>query len=88
MAPMSTDAGMSADGAFPMAAMPAGRLSTPAPTMLFTRLNTSLGMVAVPLPTPASDSSAAPPAPVICTATFDASGTRLADCEGSGVFCR
>lgn len=29
---------------------PAGRLSTPAPTMLLTRLNISLGIVAVPPP--------------------------------------
>jgi hypothetical protein len=37
-----------AEGALPYAAMPAGKLSTPAPTMLFTRLNISLGMDAVP----------------------------------------
>ena len=37
-----------AEGALPYAAMPAGKLSTPAPTMLFTKLNISLGMDAVP----------------------------------------
>ena len=38
--------------------LPAGRLKTPAPTMLLMRLKTSFGMVAVP---PPCDFSAAPP---------------------------
>ena len=44
-----------AEGALPYAAMPAGKLSTPAPTMLFTRLNISLGMDAVPPPDDGDD---------------------------------
>mmetsp|Transcript_1559 Transcript_1559/g.2653 ORF Transcript_1559/g.2653 Transcript_1559/m.2653 type:complete len:103 (+) Transcript_1559:1313-1621(+) len=43
-------AGSTAEGAFPNAAIPAGRDSTPAPTIDLTRLKISLGMVAVPVP--------------------------------------
>jgi len=50
MSDMKSTAGYIAEGALPYAAMPAGRLSTPAPTMLFTKLNISLGMDAVPPP--------------------------------------
>lgn len=48
MAVMSVTAGMTADGALPNAAIPAGRERTPAPTIDFTRLNISLDIVAVP----------------------------------------
>ena len=41
-------AGTSAEGALPKAATPYGKLNTPAPTMLLTRLKTRLGMLAVP----------------------------------------
>jgi hypothetical protein len=50
---MSPIAGTTADGALPKAAMPLGKVNTPAPTMLLTKLKTSLGMVAVPVPAPA-----------------------------------
>ena len=43
-------AGYMAEGALPYAAIPAGKLSTPAPTILLTKLNTSLGIDAVPPP--------------------------------------
>ena len=43
-------AGKIADGAFPYTATPQGKLNTPAPTILFTKLNTSFGIVAVPVP--------------------------------------
>jgi len=42
---------MRAFGASPKAAIPAGRESTPAPTIHLTRLKTSFGIVAVPFPT-------------------------------------
>ena len=48
MVAMSTTAGRTAEGAFPKAAIPAGKPKTPAPTIFFTRLNTSCEMVAVP----------------------------------------
>lgn len=41
-------AGNKADGELPKAAIPAGKLSTPTPTMALTKLKTSLGIVAVP----------------------------------------
>jgi hypothetical protein len=44
---ISATAGKIAEGA-----IPAGKLNTPAPTILLTRLNTSLGIVAVPVPVP------------------------------------
>ena len=45
---------------------PAGRLKTPAPTIFFTKLKISLGMVAVPPPTsPPPDTLTAPEAAVI-----------------------
>jgi len=50
MVAISSMAGSTADRALPNAAMPAGRDRTPTPTIAFTRLNTSLGMVAVPPP--------------------------------------
>jgi len=45
---MSAVAGRIALGALPKAAIPAGKLKTPEPTILFTKLNISLGMDAVP----------------------------------------
>lgn len=45
---MRIDAGTTAEGALANAATPAGRESTPAPTMFLTRLKISLGIVAVP----------------------------------------
>lgn len=48
MSVMSAVAGITALGALPNAAIPAGKLSTPAPTIDFTRLKTSLGIEAVP----------------------------------------
>ena len=45
---MRTTAGSVADGAFPNAATPAGKLSTPAPTIPLTKLKTSFGIVAPP----------------------------------------
>lgn len=50
MSAMNAMAGYIAEGALPYAAIPAGKLSTPAPTIFFTRLNISLGMDAVPPP--------------------------------------
>lgn len=50
MVAMRMVAGRTADGALPKDAMPAGRESTPAPTIDFTRLNTWLDMVDVPSP--------------------------------------
>jgi len=50
MMPIRRVAGRIALGAFPYAAMPAGKLKTPAPTMDLTKLNISTGMDAVPLP--------------------------------------
>ena len=58
-------AGTSAEGALPKAATPYGKLNTPAPTMLLTRLKTRLGMLAVPplllLLLLSEDESLAPP---------------------------
>jgi len=48
MSAMRMDAGSTAEGALAKAAIPAGRESTPAPTMLLIRLKISLDMVAVP----------------------------------------
>ena len=42
------EAGIIAEGAFPKEAIPAGRLNTPAPTILFTKLNVRLAMDASP----------------------------------------
>ena len=50
MMAINTVAGSRAPGAFPKAAMPAGKLNTPAPMILLTKLKISLGMDAVPLP--------------------------------------
>jgi hypothetical protein len=47
--------------------VPAGKLSTPAPTILFTKLKISSGIVAVPSVLTASP----PPPPDISSATFD-----------------
>mmetsp|Transcript_57359 Transcript_57359/g.139940 ORF Transcript_57359/g.139940 Transcript_57359/m.139940 type:complete len:337 (+) Transcript_57359:680-1690(+) len=58
---MSTDAGIIADGALPNATTPAGKLSTPAPTILLIKLKTSLGIVAVPPPEVAPLPPAPPP---------------------------
>ena len=54
MAATNPTAGMAALGASPNAAIPAGSERTPTPTMPLTRLNTSLGIEAVPPPTAAS----------------------------------
>ncbi len=45
---MSATAGIIADGAFPNAAIPAGSDNTPAPTILFTRLNVRADIVPSP----------------------------------------
>jgi hypothetical protein len=45
---MNPIAGIIADGAFPYVAIPYGKLNTPAPTILLTKLNISLVIVAVP----------------------------------------
>ena len=42
--------------------VPAGKLKTPAPTIDLTRLNTSSGMVAVPVPLPSSELPSEPAA--------------------------
>jgi hypothetical protein len=54
-------AGTMAPGLLPKAAIPAGRLRTPTPTMALTRLKISLGMVAVP--PDVSDEADDPPFP-------------------------
>mmetsp|Transcript_30905 Transcript_30905/g.64502 ORF Transcript_30905/g.64502 Transcript_30905/m.64502 type:complete len:81 (-) Transcript_30905:282-524(-) len=48
MRAINKQAGSKARGALPKAATPAGNDKTPAPIMDLTKLNTSLGMVAVP----------------------------------------
>jgi len=48
MTAIRATAGRTAERADPNAAIPAGRERTPTPTIAFTRLNTSVGMVAVP----------------------------------------
>jgi len=53
MTVMRATAGTTADGALANAAMPAGSVNTPAPTIDLTKLNTSCEMVAVPSPTAA-----------------------------------
>jgi hypothetical protein len=50
MAAMISTDGPTADRLPENAAIPAGRLSTPTPTIALTKLNTSLGMLAVPVP--------------------------------------
>ena len=45
---MRPAAGMMAEGAFPNAETPAGKLRTPAPTILLTRLNMRADMVPSP----------------------------------------
>ena len=62
MLEMRYTAGITADGEFANAAIPDGRLSTPAPTMFFTRLNMRLCIVAVP---PLSGNS--PPLSILAT---------------------
>jgi len=50
MMAMRVTAGIIADGAFPKAAIPAGRPRIPAPTMLLTRLKVRFVMEALPPP--------------------------------------
>ena len=64
--------------------LPAGRLKTPAPTILLMRLKTSVGMVAVPPPCDLL-ASLAPPPRGISAAALAASFPRRVDDVAAGV---
>jgi hypothetical protein len=70
---MRKHAGISAEGAFPKAAIPAGRLSTPAPTMLLMRFTIDAVMEALP--------------PGFCVAFSSSDGKSAAAVEPRYTFC-
>lgn len=64
--------------------VPVGKLKTPAPTIDLTRLNTSSGMVAVPVPLPSSELPSAEPAAATLRAVL-ATAPAVAGDEGGAL---